>query len=468
MSRITGEASHRNVERRQWSDLDKHSSVLHLKGRGEGYVDEVYFGKGFSNPPTFTYSAVFGIPEAEVISYAVVSPVGSLSRGVDQYGMGNDSQSHGGTIQDPGFESQAKYETLNAGSQTASQIIPTTVETMQKKWNRLDGGPYSAFWLPLRVELETNFTNDWAPRYATEQQEDQYGPHRWLQTDDNRDYWVVDLTDGHNLGVGEAGRASARVTINSSGYSNWLIPLDYKSWTKMTRAINIDAEAWRLVRSAPETDNATTDGLSSSIGHLIAPSYPPPYLEGFEGFLYAKADADIDVEVQAVFSCENYEHWDSDTFVDSGLRGRKVFSDLAYYNDNPLPEWSQKYSYRELAVVEFIQKVRSGDWGRVEIELPYTGWRAWPEAETCLWDKMEPWDCYWTLKFRVKGTPGTVVNLDNIYLDRQFRNTDVPILTVGVDEWIRDDAGVYIGAKLWITMGTPRGETCMIPEQGGT
>ena len=54
MSRITGSVKRIDVDRRQWSDLNRHRSDLKLLGRGEGYVEELYFGKGFSRPPTFT------------------------------------------------------------------------------------------------------------------------------------------------------------------------------------------------------------------------------------------------------------------------------------------------------------------------------------------------------------------------------------------------------------------------------
>jgi hypothetical protein len=273
--------------------------------------------------------------------------------------------------------------------------------------------------------------------------------HRWLQTDDNNDRWSVDLTDFHNLGVGEAGQASAQATIGANGYTNWLIPFDASWWidTPMNDAVN----QWRIIRSVPELPNETV-GLP--LGSGIYGSVPPAYLGGFEGFMYVKSDDDVTVEVSATLSVEDYV-----VFPDppGGDRGTRVFSSDKYQKFGVFdPLDADRWPYREIAEVEFSQLVPSGsNWGRVEMELPYQGFRGWPNGFDCLFDNDDPEDFYWTFRFRAKGTPGTVVNFDNIYLDRQLRGADVPILTVGVDEWIVDEAGVYIGAKLWIKMGQP-------------
>lgn len=445
MSRVTGELRSRMIDREQWSHLDRARHDLLLKGSGEGYV-ELYFGKAFSSPPTFTYSAIFDQEESEVLTWFLVSPRGSLTRVVDQYGMGNDSQSHSGLMQDAGFESQAKYHVFDVDA--ASQI-----PTMSWVTNALEV-TFESFPVEKMMEDMNPYpTNDWAPKYGLGTM-NELGPHRWLQTEDTRDLWSVTVTDGHDLGVGEAGQASAVATIGSNGFTNWLIPFDAAYWWDST--IQDPEHQWRMIRSVREW---VSDTVSASYGGgIYARAYPPPFLGGFKGFLYVKSDSDVEVQVNATFAVE--ATWD----LEEPIRGKKIFSNASYYGDWGLNA-ANEYSYRELASIDFVQQ-SSGGWSRVDIVLPYDGWRAWPDAYECLTSKNEPWDTFWNLRFRVKGDPGTQVSLDNIYIDRELRNAEIPILTVGVDEWIRDEAGVYIGAKLWVKMGMPA-DPCNSGQVGG-
>ena len=271
----------------------------------------------------------------------------------------------------------------------------------------------------------------------------------------------MDLTDFHNLGVGEVGQASAQATIGANGYTNWLIPFDYDWW--WDTPINDAPNQWRIIRSLPEFPN---QNVSGSFGGGIYGAVAPAYIEGFNGFMYVKSDADVTVEVSATFSTEGYYPLDNagDAAREGVGRGTAVFSDSVYqwYGSTGVSEAErlQRFSYRELEEVKFSQTSVAGGWNRVVVDLPYTGFRGWPDTYACLAAADEPDDYYWTFRYRAKGTPGTVVNFDNIYLDRQHRGADIPILTVGVDEWILDEAGVYIGAKLWIKMGVPTGDYC--------
>ena len=449
MSKLTQELHNRSIERGQWSDLSKHRSDLRLKGSGEGYVEELYFGKGFTKPPSFSYSAIFNNEDQqEVLSWALTPPRGSISNVVDSYGMGNDSLSSYGTIQDPSFEWQAKYHVLDSTTYDAAQVIPTVNQYMSSLIGISEnlGVYYPGVYLPLADALRnTLYTNEWADKYAhSVNQILLYGPHRWFQTDDYRDLWSVDLTQHHDLGVGEAGQASATAVIGSGGYTNWLIPID---GGYVIYDIQDDpATQWRVIRSVSEEANSTFDN------RIYAKAYPPPYIGGYEGFLYVKSDSPVTIETSATLSVENAEPEE--------IGGTNVFQNRHYWNSGGAGEpWLSEYRYREIAEIKHESTHGGGDsWSRVDIELPYSGWRAWPTTYTKLSNTFVPWDTYWTFRFRVKGTPGTVVHLDNIFLSLQMRNQEIPILTVGVDEWIRDESGVYIGAKLWVAMGSPTRE----------
>lgn len=477
MSRISGESTSRSIDRRQWSDLDSVDHELLLFGHGEGYVEEVYFGKGFSQAPTFTFSAFFQQDEEAVIPRYLTSPRGSLTREVDEYGLGNDSQSHSGLIQDPGFESQAKYHVINNDYAVAATTIPT-VNRFMNDFTTVEHSPFTGFpsaYFPVMQLLDdTTLNNTWSYKFKSFSSFDEpYGPHRWVQTSDTRDMWTVDLTESHDLGVGEAGQASATAIIGSNGFTNWLIPFQVGLGDFITpigvgffqhQTIDTPEYQWRGIKSTEESSNLVHDSLG---GALYAQAYPAPYLGGFVGMMYVKSESEVEVQVNATFA-----NWDDTSRRHENNFGKKIMDDthwtwVAGTGDGPEPQ-PDEYSYRELASIDFNHvHTGSSGWGRVDVSLPYDGIRAWPNADHCLSRHRQPTITWWTLRFRVKGVPGTRVYLDNIYMDVEQRNSEIPILTIGVDEWIRDEAGVYIGAKLWIKSGTPSGNTCNILDLSG-
>jgi len=452
MSRATGEFISRTIEKGQWSGLDSHRVNLLLNGMGEGYVEEVYFGRGFSSPPTFSHSATFNQEEEEVLTWMMTSARGTIGVGVDQYGTSSDSFSHNGMIHDPSFESQGKFWGLDAD---ASAIIPSVSEQTDKLYAWWGGGPDEDVYTPLLKMIRGSAWNeDWAERYNSQDDWWWLGPHKWVQTDDVRERWSVVIGDSHDLGVGEAGQASARAVIGPNGFTNWLIPImgdqeDY--YGPVYWPTKPGPEQWRIWRSVMEHPNDTTGIYGGYSGGTVGMT-TPPYLNGFRGFAYVRSPEPVELQVKATLSCEDYY---DEYFEDEVLpltRGTKVFP-ATDYHDSGADEGD--YWYRELAEVEYRGSAGGGGWSRVDIDLPYSGWSPWPNASFCLAKSGDPWDVYWTFRYRIKGTPGTVVDIDNIYLDRRLRNAQIPVLTVGVDEWIRDEAGVYIGARLWIKLDTP-------------
>jgi hypothetical protein len=449
--RITGEVTRRSIDRGQWSGLNRHRSDLILRGLGEGYVEELYFGKGFSTPPTFTYSAVIPAEGSGVQRRFIVPPRGSLSREVDSYGMGNDSQSCNPLIQDPGFESQGKYHIFNS---SAAKEIVSEHQQQTKIWDNYDGAPNSEMYSALRTELVTVRTNEWGSKYQTYGPADWYGPSRWVQTEDVRERWALTNAISHDLGVGSEGEWSAEVTLGPSGQSNWLIPFNFDFFDSGLWNLpgNNPTESWRNWVSVAEESH--TNVSTNFGGGIYASMMPPPYLGGFGGFAYVHSANPVELEVSATLSGEKY--WVQGQ--DPEPRGRSVFPDSNWW---PGTDPDDRFTYREIAQVDFAGTTAGGGkWSRVDIDLPYDGWRAYPDSNYCLGLRGEPTDLWWTLRFRVKGSPGEVVRLDNVYLDWNLRNSEVPILTVGVDEWIVDEAGVYIGARLWVKMATPTGDTC--------
>ena len=52
------------------------------------------------------------------------------------------------------------------------------------------------------------------------------------------------------------------------------------------------------------------------------------------------------------------------------------------------------------------------------------------------------------------GTSGQAVYVDEVEGQPRLRPTSLPLLTVGVAEWVQDEQGMYVGAKLWFKLGT--------------
>ena len=439
MSKLTGEVSRRAIDRNQWSNLDKQRADLLVKGRGEGLV-EVYFGKGFASPPTFNYSAVFNETETEVLSYAVTPPRGTWSRQLDMYGMPNDSMSQNGFIQDPSFESQGKYRVFSGTPWFLDwTVIPDAYEAF------LDIDSIGA--LPLADWQDSvSLTNQVGPKYGDSA--GQNGPHRWVQTGETRERWALTDSAFHDLGVGMIGNVSAQSLVGPSGYTNWLVPFDY-SESPITYSLPVQPNdywtMWHTVWEVSPTNVSTAYG-----GGVYAPAEPPPYIRGFKGFAYVKCDSDVELQVNA-----SYIHF-------SGGFGSGVV-----ISDSTLGEPFESTPTDSLRLIDSVDvevnSVGTG-WRRVDFEIDYPGPISWPDAEYCANVNDLPINPWWVLRLRVKGTPGATVNLDNVYIDRVMKNAELPIMTIGVAEWIRDEQGVYVGAKLWVVRGeASNGSYCVEP-----
>jgi len=439
MSSIRRAQSKISIERDQWANLDKYQKDIRLTGRGEGRKT-IMFGRGFTSPPTFNYSAVFDTEEAEIMPWYVVPPRGSDKTGPDYYGYGNDSQGGYGLIQDPGFENQGKWK-FRSTSSPWSQIWSTR--------DMFAGGGASS---PIKVWASAN------PPADTIWSLERWVPHsfawttgnRWVQTEDTRNRWSVTDEEHHDLGVGTKGSFCAKATIGPNGYTNWLIP--YQEYFGWIETLYSPGNEWRTVVSAFE---GLPDNVNASFGAgIYAKEVPPPYISGWYGMLHTKSTSDHEVEVHAVYANEG-----SDNPV--GTPSTEFGFTFADYFDPYQSQYESTIPYYEVADIEFKASVQSGDWRRTDYDLPYHGSLSWPEALDCLNRKGLPTNPWWTFKYRINGTPGDVVYLDNVFITRRMRNSEIPIMTIGVAEWVLDDAGAYIGADLWFKVGEPLGDYCV-------
>jgi hypothetical protein len=61
-----------------------------------------------------------------------------------------------------------------------------------------------------------------------------------------------------------------------------------------------------------------------------------------------------------------------------------------------------------------------------------------------------------TFRFRINNAvAGQTVHIDNVYVWPDIKNIYVPMVTIGVTEWVTDERGAFIGVKLWVKVGDP-------------
>ena len=225
------------------------------------------------------------------------------------------------------------------------------------------------------------------------------------------------------MGFGYPGKFSAKYTFDDQSTSNWLVGLEnHEGYDgKFTTASSPANDLWTWYT----TDAWPTRVIlgSSYFPEGFAYAVPPPMWAGWRGFVHVLSDEDFEVEV-----------WSGALNVD-GV-GEQIEPGINYTDEQST-----------------ITAVRGGEWTRVDFFHPYedeTG--EYPARPATHNNEISTF--YWQQRIRVKGgSLGQSVFLDNCYVWPDLRNFTTPLITIGVYEWVRDEHGGYIGAKLWFKVG---------------
>lgn len=417
----------RELDRSQWANIDRLMYEFRAHGRGEYLFEEpIYFGQAFSTPPTLAYSTITDQVEGEAVIPNRVVPPKDYRRNADQYGLGTHSQgTNPPPILDPSFEVQGQYVPL-MGSE--AQRIPVTSEIVE-------ASPFGDWPNEIRVVWDRDgYTaqNTWdtrQPGYV----------NSWVQTDEVRGRWSISGDKERDYGVGARGKYSAKFTVVDPGSTNWLIPIGWDTWFAYDTFPNYPdypgAAHWCFI-------TLVTEGEFVGTGE-------PPVMFGWNGT--ASVWSDTDCEFEAWEYCfwadeTNSDWWDYSYMPQSyGSDVSLLYGDMYTDHASPSSSVARLGSDNKVTV-----PIVGGEWNDISFYLP---------RDRNQWQPMNysvggPGLIYETFRFRLNNAvAGQVVYLDNIYLWPDVKNIYVPMVTVGVAEWVQDEHGAYIGAKLWVKVG---------------
>ena len=460
-------AKPRELDRKMWADIDRLMYEFQAKGRGEYLFEEpIFFGTAFSAPPVLSYSSVAENTGEDVIPFNTTPPY-NIRHDLDIYHLGNHSHGTNNTILDPGFEIQGQFIPLMGDEARLIPETSTLPKAYEDYYEEIDG-EYVYVGPPGEEEWWNNWPNVifgvWVREGYTSQNFDGYRApqyaNNWVQTSDARGRWSVTDAMSHDYGVGARGKYSAEFTFVDGGSSNWMIPLDWMSfWPEELGADNPATAHWGFVSLEQWGGQNMLTGA-------------PPLMPGWGGTAAVWSDDDCELEVWSYnwwyswYEGDPEPYWEYKPMPYSYDNSRPlVDSDLwdDYWNDYYDPphfrEQSDTWSTARLGNdVKVKVPITGGQWNEVSFYLPRAKnqWHtpSLPPGHD-LFVSGPGW-MYEVFRFRINnGKPGQVARLDNVYVWPDIKNVYVPMVTVGVAEWVQDEQGAYIGAKLWIKVGDP-------------
>jgi len=470
-----------------WADVDRLMYEFQAKGRGEYlFEDPIFFGTAFGSPPTLSYSSITDGSGPPVIPFRTVPPR-LYRKNIDSNHLGNHSMGTNNTILDPGFEVQGQFIPLLGDD---ARYIPVTSDS-PKSWEYFDNDIPLGEWPEAREPRyigppgEYDFWNHWPSTVFAAWHKGGYEPapnlygdrepldgtNSWIQTGETEGRWAITNEKSHDYGVGAKGEYSAKYTFVEDGSSNWMIPLGWMSgWPEWLSFDYPDKAHWGFFSLQSWGDNSY--GGATAI---------PPILPGWEGTAAVWSDEDCE------FEAWNYNWWDTEGFEGSEPM-EYGFWDERYWDYIPMPMsyddptpmhdsdawfdyWSDRYDPPRwveqsrtwitchMGSSETVKvPIVGGKWNDVSYYLP-RGKNQWQLPNHPPGHPLNLSGPGWqqeTFRFRINnGSPGQVVYLDNVYVWPDIRNIYVPMVTIGVAEWVVDEQGAYIGAKLWIKVGEP-------------
>lgn len=423
---VKGSPKGRELDRTQWADYQRIVYDTLVLGTGEHLTPiPIAFGRAFSHPPVFSHSVSMPVASG-VLPALTVPPRGAGAIDVDVRGLSASSMAPGQVIWDSGFESQGQYI---AELGAVARKIPSV--------NELNDGLYPSSATPI-----TNAWNYGASDYPREPED---GTNGWLQTDDSRGFWELSDTESDDFGLGARGKWSAKFEFELDGASELLIPWD-NAFTWWVASSEATRGPWDLYGTPSVSIGGPYSGYWDYLGFSY--SAPPPYMSGWDGHASAYSTQPCTFKVDAI----NF-HWEGGT-VEPQL-------------DIESPENSIAPWYREIERLTFTQEVVPDTWNHFVVDLPstisdryLTNWPPVGYPKSKYGDDPNQLGTYWRFEYSIEGgVAGQVAYLDNLYLYNKMKNAVPPIITIGVAEWVVDEAGAYIGAYMWFKIGSPENRT---------
>lgn len=233
----------------------------------------------------------------------------------------------------------------------------------------------------------------------------------WLQSDDPGNRWVITDTKAAH------GRYSATVTLDSTK-SRWL-------WPIAADFFNYGVNMWGYSGTSSGGASAYPSGTIFTFWQAYwGWDVPLGNPDNTTKVVHAKVFASQDCVIE-------FEGWQVDYGWFYSFDNAYASNSNGYYTGGFPPVFHRG----EIAV-------KAGAWVDVSWDIPAAY-------------LSEIVDLVVKTSFRVSGTPGTQVWVDDVFLDPVRPSAVGTAMTVGVAEWIRDEQGLYVGANLWIKNGSP-------------
>lgn len=411
------------IDRGTWAEYDKLNLFTTLEGSGEA-TTVVYFGQAFESPPYFTYSAA-----AKDTDVAFPEVTGSVFLHRDLAGAGptnfsgsdvvHDHRSQASWLSDPSFELQGAW---------GDTYIPTWYEddltaTTRTGWAGFQKiSEEQAYKGPL-----SSYGNDFA--------------NSWVQEGGRSNRWALSSEEyfGDASDARYQGFWSAKYTFDGDT-TRWLVPFSSgdgafgypHAWGHTDTEVsphNWNIHEYDLVSYVlPQSRSFASLPYGSWAGPV-----GNPRINAYRHIVHAKSDAAL--------TCEMQVNWiNTDVTVGSEFEDKLV---------------DDRYRIALMDTETTTVDLIPGQWTECVFDWSPPRW---------MWEPVVPWRGEVqpnevaggnnTVLFRFRftgGSPNDVVYADEIYVHPVIETLPaLPLLTVGVASWLRDDNGFYVGANLWL------------------
>lgn len=416
-------------DRIQWSDTFKQKFDVIANGTGEGLIEGVYFGAAYDKPPLFEFSATRkGVAEFDEFRQGVWAHPNQLVSQPQQYPNTVASNIHAGWFTDGGFEVQGQWDSTIPDYSTS----------------RSDYGE----WQVIRDTIYGSNPSNYPADNGYELQ----GGNSWVQEPKNPRWTVTNERPHPDTPIGPKSRYSAKYTFASdSDVSPRLVPFcgpaTYGLWNI---PVSDTVQHYGIVSHLFPINYATSPDSPQGFGSWYGGGgwsyswFPNPTISSFEYEAFVYSDEPFTFEA---------ETWVSD-------------QDPPFYSDNyeGVPEgfdedvWGYGPYIVEAHVLESFD-IEPGKWNKLRWKVAVPT-RLLPGFPIPRWSNGAiPWQTnatrWATLNFRAKnGVAGQDVFFDDLEGWYRYEPWDDPFITVGVARWIRDEAGAYVGADLWVKVST--------------
>lgn len=440
---IYGAERRHERDRIQWSDTFKRKFDTIVNGSGEGLIEGLYFGAAYAVPPFFEFSAVREDATSVLESPRSVVYMHPQHKVGKTYGkVSTDRVS--AWFQDGGFEVQGTFDPVIPDYGKNSDWIQYDHQKIYEE---------QSYAFPLWPGI--NYLNNWVQE-----------PRRYR--------WSASNEKSHESEMGPRSQYSAKYTFGEQDdVSPWLIPVPGWSGYVYWDAYGLDDNT---------QDYALTSHLTpiNKVGWPYDPGYAnsPYYPEGgaqwistvnptvtaedYEAFVYSDQSCTFEVWITSRNQDYVNKYPDGSPFPSDAVMGIledygqttgwPYYEELSFRQDFAVKggqwnkfNWSMAIPSRLMPGFPLAKRADGAEYRRIFNPSQYDG-KTYPVELDFLLT---------TVRFRVKdGQVGQNVYLDDVLMWHHYEPFENPFITVGVAKWIRDGAGAYVGADLWVKVST--------------